>query len=660
MLLPRGYPKYKPEKNIEKEWGSFRRGLNTLLRDVELKDEELKEAGNVFIEGKGIITPRPGSGKYFQVSTNSVRVRALYGIESMSGTNELLALSDEGFLTKKSGASHTIITGASFASGYDRELVQIRNNIYIVGEDKAMTKYDFSSLIEYTGISRPTNLTATKSSSASGTFTYSWRVSAESQVGETLASDAVQLATLPETLSSSDYVTLSWGAVSAASGMLKGYVIYGREPGDETFMTRVSDDVTTWLDDGTSVPSDIAYLPDEDSTQGYKAKYVITHKDKLILANIKNYPSRVVWSGGGPHVDRFHWGVGGGSVDINKDDGQEITGIVQSAEGSIIVFKDRSIYQLSLSYNSSLGIVEPTVTRISGAIGCVSHRSIRIVENAIFFAGRRAGGGVSLNSLDYEPNILSATLRTAEISARIRPTLDGVNAARFSEITAEYYDGRYYWFLPIGGSTISCIVYDRERLAFTGFHTFADNVATPHVHYDSSSKDHLIYGATNGYVYEISDSYANDDGTNFTVTITFPKEVFEDPYRLKVLQDAFVNFRNVTGTVNVSFITEGSDGLSTTAKSIAVSSSSSRSSVGGWGGVSWAGAFTEVPLRWGYNPSSGLTAAADYIKYVSLYKSGIRSVQIKITGTGADFELIGAKVVAAFMGARNVPGTWRT
>ena len=648
-------PRYQPEKSIESQWDSFRRGLNKLLRDTELQKEEVKEAQNVILVGKGILTPRPGTGDYYQADTSG-KVRGLLGVKFANETNELLAVTDAGYLTKKNGNSYTRITGVSFASGYPVEMAMIYDKVYICNGDRTLVKYDGSGLTEYAQLSTPTGLTATKSSGTSGTFKWSWRVTAESQVGETLASNPVVLENLPEELSTTNYVTLSWTAVSAASGVLKGYVIYGREPGDETYLARVAKDVTTWIDDGSNVPSDIAFPPDADTTGGPIAKYIIVHKEKLVLANIKGSPSMVMWSGGGPYIDRFHWSMGGGAKDIDKDNGEVITGITESPEGKIIVFKERSIYQLTLSFDSSLGIVVPTVTKISGAIGALSHRTIKIVENGIFFAGRRAGSGVSLNSLDYEPNILANVLRTAEISARIRPLLEGINMERIEEMHASYYDTKYYWFVPIGATQMRCLIYDRERLAFTGWHTFPNNPACSAVYYDSEGKDHLLYGdGDDGYVTEISKSYLTDKGTPFECIIQLPKEVFGDSYRLKNLLDGFVNFKNPRGTISINIYTEGKDGLTSSSKSITLEG---QNPLAGWGSFNW-GRTGAITARWSWNPSTMSQGASDIIKYFTLSKSNIRSVYLEIKATGAEFEFLGAKLMANYQGIRSIPAQWR-
>ena len=132
-------PTYKPPKTLQLDWDSFKGGLNTLLRQTEIKDNELAQCDNLKLVGQGVPTKREGSADYFltapSVATGSQRVRGLKGVlfaSGVSGVNELLAISDWGMLVKKSGASYAIIPGASYASGYNAELVQVYNQVYVV------------------------------------------------------------------------------------------------------------------------------------------------------------------------------------------------------------------------------------------------------------------------------------------------------------------------------------------------------------------------------------------------------------------------------------------------------------------------------------------------------------------------------------------------
>src|SRR3990167_1293693 len=176
---------YKPPKTIQLDWATFRGGLNTLLRQTEIKDNELAQADNLKLVGQGVPTKREGTNDYFlpapSVATGSQRIRGLKGVlfaSGASGVNELIALSDYGFLVKKSGASYSEILGASYASGYNAEMAQAFNNLYIVNGVNSLTKYNGVTIYPFTQISKPTGVQGTNLSGVSGTYTRSFRVSA--------------------------------------------------------------------------------------------------------------------------------------------------------------------------------------------------------------------------------------------------------------------------------------------------------------------------------------------------------------------------------------------------------------------------------------------------------------------------------------------------
>jgi hypothetical protein len=200
-------PTYKPPKTLQLDWNDFKGGLNTLLRQTEIKDNELAQADNLKLVGKGVPTKREGSANYFltapSVATGSQRVRGLKGAlfaSGASGVNELLALSDWGLLVKKNGASYTPIMGASWVSGYNADMVQVYNKIYITNGIDTLKKYDGASIYSFTQLSKPTGVTATNLSGVSGTFTRSFRISAFNAVGETIASDALLITNTPQDL----------------------------------------------------------------------------------------------------------------------------------------------------------------------------------------------------------------------------------------------------------------------------------------------------------------------------------------------------------------------------------------------------------------------------------------------------------------------------
>jgi len=640
----------KPSRELINTYTSFRKGLNTFLLDNELDPEEVAETTNLRLIGKGILEPRGGTDVFYTANTGeTVRYLADYYI---NGEVQLLQIGDDGWLTKKNNGSYTRIHGASFASGMRPEGAQVQGKLYLVDGVHALSRYDGTTLLTYTSLLAPTNLTATKSSGTTGPHTYSWRVSAEGDVGETLASDPVTLSQLPQTLTTTNYVTISWTNASPTSSV-KGYVIYGREPGAESYMARVPAAVTSWIDDGSKLPSLTVFPPDTNSTGGPIAKHTRSYKDLLVIANFDDDNSLIAWGGSGPHVDKFVYSSGGGYYPIEKDSSDRwgITGLSER-EGKLIIFKGNSIFQARLEYNSELGINEIVLTKLIEGVGCISAATIEEVENSVMFVAYIQGRGLALAKLDYEPNILSAVLRFQPISARVQSIIDRVNMERVEETWAIYFDKKYHWFIPVGASSWTCLVYDLERAAFVGPWTLT-NAWGGTAHLDSNNQYHLLIGKDNGEVLELSDQYADDEDTPFIWRFKSKKDDFGKPFQMKIIEDAKVKLRNISGgSVNISFLAEGESGvISTTASTTAVAPVTRA----GWGSRRWG-----FDSSWGYMPSTSSSNSNVVVRYIQLNEPNVLSVQSEISGTGSRAQILAVEVAAREISRKVVPNAWRT
>lgn len=640
--------KFTPGKVLESTWDSFRKGLNTLLRDSELSPEQAKKMQNLILEGKGIITQRPGTANLFQAATGG-KIRGLFG-SKINDVNELLAVSDNGFLVKKNGESYTQINGASWASGYKVRMTQLGNKVYIVQQQKPLVRYDGATLLSYTTLLPPVSLTATNLSGVTGNFTYSWRVAAVTDVGRTLASDAIVMSRLPENLDRTT-IRIGWTAPTGASGLARGYEIYGRDQGFETRLTGVSPTTTTWDDDGSTVASLISGLPDFNETAGPNAKYTITSVGKIVLANVGSKHSRVMWSGADIYAGKFGWTVGGGYVDLDDSDGTQITGIISFRENAFIVFKEHSIYQVKLSYNGDLGIIEPSVTKVTDEVGCLSGDTVQSAINNFYFIGLRPGRGISLNSVGYERNIAADVLRTAEITAVIAPDLEAVNLARVDDMFSVVYGGVYWWFFPVGDTSMRCYGYDLERLSLHGPHTFPDNPDIGTVWYDTTGMPRIIYGdGEDGYVTEINKSYTSDKGTDFQTVFTSKKENFNLPFKLKTLLKAFVHLADVQGgNVNVQLNIETDTGNTSTIASFSVSSPSQYA---GFGSFKFGTKMFGSPDQ----ASTSSTNTSEIRRFIDLNQSSVLAAQYLITGTGTRYKIIATQLTAREQAA--LPSSW--
>ncbi len=645
--------KYQPQRSVQADWNTFKGGLNVLLRQTEIKDNELAQADNLKLVGLGVPTKREGTANYFltapSVATGTQRVRGLKGVifaSGASGVNELLAVSDWGFLVKKNGASYSMIQGASYASGYNVEMVQSFNNVYVVNGFNALTKYNGATIFPFTMISKPTGVQVTNLSGVSGTFTRSFRVSAFNSVGETIASDAVLIANTPQDLTTTT-LRLTWTTSSPAS-QVAGYGVYGYDQGDERLITTINPSTLRFDYQGTPEPSNVVFPSAADTTAGPVAKYLISHKDKVVLGNIDGFPSRIMWSGGGVNIDKFNWRFGGGYVDIDKDSGDIVTGLIEYQD-TIIVFKERSVWQVTLSTIDELVI--PTVKMIVRGVGCVSHRTIKHVENDVFFLSRKG-----VFTLGNEANYVGNALRTNELSAKIRPIFQSISTSQLNLCAGIYQNNKYRVAYPTDTSGINKeeIIYDRERLSWMGPNSYPAAPAIYETYYDGMNKENLVWGDTqDNMVTEFSDAYSNDKGVKIQTSLLTKKTAMGNTFKFKEFKNLYSNWRNVFGTPFVNIILETRDGAVGSAETFSITASNAGV---GWGFDRWG------TFKWGDSAGAGSAQGSnDLVRRTIINKPG-RTLQIEITTTGNNdkYELLSLQIQAQERGNAIEPSSWYT
>ena len=640
-------PTYKPTRDVSFSWDTFRKGLNTLLRENEIGKDELAQAENVLLIGKGIPTKRWGIALMHQAGATGA-VRGLKGFypSGASGSNELIALTDEGYLTNRSNASYSPLTGASWASGYNAEMVQLDNRLYVVNGQRELVRYSSPTLVGFPTIGIPGSLGASNLSGATGATTKSYRVSAVSNVGETLASTSISLTTQPETLGGTfgGTIRVNWAAVSTASGVLQGYNVYGRDQGEERFLGSVDASSTVFLDTGAAIPKDFTYPPSADSTGGPKCRFIERFQDRLVFAGFAESPTKVLISGRVPFHERFDIASGGNFVLIEPDGGDPITGI-KTFRDRIVVFKERSIWQVTLTQEQvgNFFVTTPSLQLITNSNGCIAPRSIVAVEGDVYFLSRSG-----VRSLGYEQGFAFDVLRSSEISVKIRPFFKNLAISQLSGAVAVYHDFKYVVTFPGLEKTM---VFDRERGAWVGPWTFDANVFE--VYYDSTNNAHLLFGNdTTPLVDELSSSYGDDKGTAINTILRTRQEDFGDWTLFKNVKEIFVQFRGITGSVSVDVQLETRNGTAITAKAFEVNPNTG---VSGWGADLWGSTL------WGNSASAGGGLdTAQTIRWATLNRAA-RTMQLILRTTDRldNFELLGIRGNAKPIGAGFRPSSWR-
>ena len=305
-IISKRAPAFKKRKDVTAEWKTFKKGLNLLLRPTELSRDELSKADNMMLTGSGIVTGRWGTDNYFTVNaTGSISGFGTHK-NTKTGLNEIFALSDEGFLAKKSGLSSSVLIGQSYPSGSIIRAEQLGGITYIVSPDRPMASYTGATLSIFATLSAPTGVTATNFSGSTGTSTFSWRITTLSDNGgETTGSVAIELPELPQNLSDTE-IRVFW---TLATGNVSGYQIYRGLPADETFLAAVGPSISEYVDRGDPA-SEIILSPLTNTTGGIKSKFITKFRDRLLAVDATD-PNKLLISGRSPKQFSFNYLDGG-------------------------------------------------------------------------------------------------------------------------------------------------------------------------------------------------------------------------------------------------------------------------------------------------------------------------------------------------------------
>lgn len=637
-------PKFTPPKELIISWDTFRKGLNLFARENEVGKDEMVIADDMVLKGSGVPTKRWGSQNYFLAGPTG-SVNFIGSFKKSDDTIEVLALNNDGILTKKSGASYSNITGYSWPSGARPDAAILGDKVYFVTAEKSWAKYNFTNLIGFAQLTTPTGALVTNISGATGTSTASWRITASSVGGgETIASTPVSLASVPQDLSKS-LMRVSWTAVSAASGDLLSYNIYRGSPGNEVWVGGVDKTTTKFDDYGAPATDPFRTAPEANTTSGYKAKYIIRYQDRLIMGGIDGHPTQVLISGRYPYHERFDWFGGGGSVMIEPDSGQNVTGLGIYQE-RLVVFKENSVWQVFLNQipDGQYVLLDPQYKLLTASQGCSSHRSIVAVENDIMFANR-----LGIYILRYEPQ-LQNILNANEISSKIRPFFEGLTNADLTTCSAVYANKKYILSFP---STKQTIVFDRERLAFMGPWNTPFGISQWVRYIDSTGVERWIAAdSSDNYISEFSASYPDDKGTAIGMIFKSKKDDGGDWTLFKTLNEVYFYFKSVTGSVQVTVYIEDRDGSTISAKAFTLTGAES-AGTSGLGtdqfGLTMLGSTNNLP-----------TASVLDIKKKALIYKGTRIVQVEIKTTGRtdNLEILGIKSVLTSQARGNSPSVW--
>lgn len=514
----------------------FLGGLNTFQDDTQIKDSELTEAKNIILSIDGI-SIRPGTLNY-GVSAGSSVLGAI-GFYKSDGTRQFLRYSkgSNNKLQKYVTGTPTDIGTKTYDAAARMNFVQARDRVYIFNGIDPLSYYDGSTITVYTALTTPVGLAITPTGAA-GSTAYSYRVSAFNAVGETLACTSVATATGNAKLDTTNFNKLDWTATGGATG----YNIFGNKATGlgETYMTTVY--TNTYNDTGAYLPSLSLLPPEANSTTGVKGTMAIFAISRIFVAGDPAYPSRLYFGGTAEQIGNFGASaIGGGGVDVFRNDGAIIRAILPF-QGGVIIWKDNAIYKFSFDPSDGSQRLE----EITRSFGGISFRSCKHVENDVIFAAKK-DGRLAFYSLGNQAQFTASVLRTNELSIKIAEKLKDVNLAYLQNSAAFYFNNIYGCAVTTDGETANDRIWclDTRFGAWVYWEGIKADLFTEYTDTDGSQK--LYAGSEDtGYMIEMFTDNRLDNGVAIDViwaTKSFNQKLFN---KYKIYYDPVFQFKDVS------------------------------------------------------------------------------------------------------------------
>jgi len=527
----------------------FLGGLNTFQDDTQIKDSELTEAKNIILSIDGIQV-RPGTLNYG--SSSGTGLLGGFPFYKSDGTRQFLRYSKgvNNKLQKYVAGVPTDIGSTTFNATTRMNFVQARDKVFIFNGQDALSYYDGTSITVYTAMTTPVGLTVAPQGTP-GTTTYSYRISAFNTVGETLACTNVTTTTGHATLDNTNYNKLDWTATAGATG----YNIFGRKNTGlgETYMTTVY--TNTYNDKNIDTPSLSILPPEGNTTQGIKCSMAVFAISRIFASGDTTFPSRLYFGGTGEQIGNFSGSsIGGGGVDVFKNDGAIVRDILPF-QGGVIIWKDNAIYKFSFASDGSQMLEE-----ITRSFGGIAFRSSKHVENDVIFAAKK-DGRLAFYSLGNQAQYTSSVLRTNELSIKVAEKLRDINLSALQHSASFYFNNIYGCAIPTDGSSVNNRIWclDTRFGAWVYWEGVNANFFTEYT--DENGIQKLYAGSDNsGYMVEMFTDIRLDNNTAIDVhwaTKAFNQKIF---HKKKEFYSPVFQFKDVTkaGALSGSIYLDGS------------------------------------------------------------------------------------------------------
>lgn len=573
-------------KELEITIDDFSGGSNSLMDEARMSPKFAVDSTNLLQVQDAVWKTRWGT-KYYGAEFPASPDGASEYVKS-DGSTELIVVSNGKAYKSTDGGAITEITGATFTAGTPCYFMQIAGFLYIANGTDDLARYNGTSLTAYTEISTPTNLAASLAASglASGVYTYYAEVTALNEVGETTGSTEASISVnkLRDSWTpATDKVVWSWTAVSGVSR----YQLYlADESGDETLLTSISGENTSFIDDSSLDLNPYVIPPEQNTTSAPKFKSMCVSGNRIWATNDTGALYTVYWSGTGQFMGNFSDFYGGGWINLEKG-GVEMPVAVKHYQSGLgegrptVLCKTPNgrgaVWQLTIATatvgDSSFAI--PSAMKVVGSFGTESIGGVVATTNDIAFPNRKGWFGLGPEKNYY------GLLRTNERSSNIRPYWRSLVSSKIADVCAYFYDAKIFISVPTSASgNDRTIVFDTEKSNWSvdwsvGAKQFLEYT-------DTNSNTHFLFIPLSGTrLIELSENYQDDLGVPFNQSYVSPLiPVSKTKTDIMNLREAIVELGRPKGSINFQILGIGKDNSFTTIAAKTITNFGSNTGVG--------------------------------------------------------------------------------
>lgn len=595
------------------------KGTVTAYDDGRTPIEGLRASGNTYLDQDGILRPRPSLLRYGAQPTGTVLGEVYEFVRMESGTpiNYMLIMQNIAGTTKpayaKDGEAWTTINGKTYDNDAPAHFVQVDEKVMVMNGVDNLSYIDLPTLavIPYVALATPSAPSIAQTGMAGTTYTYYYKVTANSTVGETAASvaDSEDVSMLRDVWdATTNYLTITWSAVVGA----QSYNVYvGDVAGQETLVASGINGLS-FKDDGSNARDITRVAPVGDSTAGPKVTRGTVINSQAFFTGDTDFPQYVRYGGNtadsildlSPYNGGGYSEIGKGTKDFPVRvmafrDGRGNSTITVLCRGTNGTGKRYVMSPDSITVATTI-ISFFSVTEDNGQDGTSSPDGVILYRDSLWYPSK--DGFKTTGTKPQLQNILS----TNSVSQTIAGDIANLNSDTMDKCVGLAVKDRLYWLLPVGSEENSEMwVMDLERKgAWMKPWTIAGSWQMLYNSNDGSSH-HIV--VKDSVILELTHAQATlDDGVAFSTNVTsgFLKFSEDGLDWAKVIDVTFVLLRP-QGQINftISGRTEDSS-LQTLGNESFVSSAT----IAGWGEAGWGGAedqifgwsdFGVVPVQYG-------------------------------------------------------------